>query len=459
MSSRGDGERWTPLPAPAGVKVSSLLAPAGAPDRLLASTADGQVYAITNRGATWTLLGHMPGESVTDLRADDSGTIVYGSQGDRLIRSADGGRTWHALPVTWPQFLPWTYGIDPRDPQVVYVGTRDGPHVSLDGGYTWQLSTRGLTRAAAAVVVQQGSPSVLFAAVGADVVASDDGGTTWSGVHDDAFPDRVDARSLASDGAGGVRLRAGGRTFRLRAGATAWAEDAGPDGAQPTIRPATPRDALPGSQAQFDYTLDGGATWHTASSPAGVTPYAVVTVGSDPRHLVAAIGGLEALVKRGRSSLWRSVDGGGTWALALAPDFGPVAHCCALLPDPNEAHTLYAVLRGMVIGGGGAEVLRSVDAGVTWTAAGLFEGAVTIVPTRPTTILAQHYQRGLVRSSDGGATWTPSNAGLPPGVRVDRVAFDRRRPTTMFVATASRGIYRSEDVGVSWTPTGHTTRP
>ena len=190
-----------------------------------------------------------------------------------------------------------------------------------------------------------------------------------------------------------------------------------------------------------------------------MTPSAVVSVGNDPRHLVAAIGGVQALVAGSRSSLWRSLDGGGTWALALSPPGGPVVHCCALLRDPNEANTIYAVLSGMVIGGGGAEVLRSVDAGVTWAAAGMFEGAVTVVPTRPTTIFGQPYQRGLVRSADGGATWTPSHTGLPTDAPVIHVAFDRRRPTTIFAATRNRGIYRSVDAGLSWTPTGHATRP
>ena len=277
----------------------------------------------------------------------------------------------------------------------------------------------------------RGLESALLAAVGADVSTSDDGGTTWSTVQDDRFPDRVEAGSLTSDGAGGVRLRAGTRTFRLRAGATAWAEDA----------------------------VVEGATWQIGSSPSGVTPSAVVSVGNDPRHLVAAIGGVQALVAGSRSSLWRSLDGGGTWALALSPPGGPVVHCCALLRDPNEANTIYAVLSGMVIAGGGAEVLRSVDAGVTWAAAGMFEGAVTVVPTRPTTIFGQPYQRGLVRSADGGATWTPSHTGLPTDAPVIHVAFDRRRPTTIFAATRNRGIYRSVDAGLSWTPTGHATRP
>ena len=177
MSSRSGGERWMLVPGPAGVELSGLLAAPGAPDWLLASTDDGPVYAITNRGATWTPLGHVPGGDVSDLRADDSGTIVYGVQGDGLVRSGDGGRTWHARPLDRPPFSLWTYAIDPRDPQVVYV--RDvgrSCYVSLDGGYTWQLRARGLTRAAATVIVHEGPRSALFAAVGADVLTSDDGG-------------------------------------------------------------------------------------------------------------------------------------------------------------------------------------------------------------------------------------------------------------------------------------------
>jgi photosystem II stability/assembly factor-like uncharacterized protein len=186
-----------------------------------------------------------------------------------------------------------------------------------------------------------------------------------------------------------------------------------------------------------------------------VTPTAVVSVGTDPRHLLAGIGGLQALVKGAGSSLWRSLDGGATWALARQGTFGPTAQCCGLLRDPSAPDTLYAVESGMVIGGGGAELLRSTDAGATWSKAGWFQGAVSLVPTKPTTLLGQPYQGGLARSIDGGTTWTPAHAGLPSGDAVTHVTFDRRRPTTLFAATASRGIYRSEDAGVSWTPAGY----
>jgi photosystem II stability/assembly factor-like uncharacterized protein len=407
------------------------------------SAADPQVLDVgtlhsRDGGRTWAVRPRadgasprrMPEGGVSDRRSDDAGTVVYGRQGDGLVRSDDGGRTWRPLPLDWSPFGLWTYAVDSGDPQVIYLGTWDGPYVSLDGGQTWRLATRGLTRAAATIAVHEGPRSTVFAAVGADVLESGDGGATWAAVHGDGFPGGAEARSVASDGAGGVRLRAGARSFRLMAGETEWAEeDAAADGAPGAIRPAT--------------------------LPSGVTPTAVVSVGTDPRHLVAGIGGLKALVAGRGSSLWRSLDGGATWTLTRTGTAGPTVQCCALLRDPHAAGTVFAVETGMTIGGGGAELLRSVDAGATWRAVGWFQGGVSLVPTRPATLLAQPYQGAFVRSTDGGATWTPAHIGLPADAAVTHVAFDRRRPATVFAATESRGVYRSDDAGVSWTPAGY----
>jgi photosystem II stability/assembly factor-like uncharacterized protein len=465
MSARGAGNEWAPVPSKARLRPEALLVDPRAPGRLLASTLDGAIYAITNHGATWTRLGEVPGAgtaSLDDLRSDDSGTTIYGRHGEGLVGSADGGHTWRELAVAWPQFSFGTYAIDPRDPHVLYVGTRAGPYVSEDAGQTWQLRTRGLTRAPAAIVVHEGARSAILAAVGPDVFTSDDAGTTWTRLDDPAFSGAVDALSLAADGAGGVLLRAGTGLFRLKAGASAWADDGLTADAQGAVQPSGSSAGLRfvASATELQFTRDGGTTWQTGTLPGGVAPSGLAAVGNDPRHLVAAIGGLHALVRGERASFWRSLDSGATWTRTFAAaDARVPTHCCALLPDPNDPHTLYAVLSGMVIGGGGAKVLRSADGGSTWVAVGFLDGAVTVVPTRPTTLLAQDHRRGVVRSTDGGATWTPSTAGVPDGVNVSRFAFDRRRPATIFAATDSRGVYRSADGGLSWTPTGHATRP
>ena len=416
---------------------------------------------MTNRGATWTRLGDVPdGSWPRGLRSDDSGTILFVEQDERLARSSDGGATWHALPVAWPRHSLSTFAIDSHQPDVVYVGTSAGPYVSQDGGRTWQLRAHGITRAAAHSVIHEGPRTTVFARVGAEAFKSGDDGATWSKVRDDVFPAAIDARSLASDGAGGVLLRAGSKMFRLNAGTDTWADDRVP-GDTDTTAAQTPHLGmrLAWAKSHFYYSRDGGTAWQTGSLPSGVTPSAVVPVASDSRHLMAAVGGLQAFVGGRRNSFWRSRDAGETWTLAFTPSVYMGARCCSLISDPNDSQTLYAVMTGMVVGGGGAELLRSIDGGITWTAAGSFDSAVAVVPTTVTTLLAQEYQRGVVRSVDGGRTWTPSGLGLPTGVDVTAFTFDRRRPSVIFAATSNRGVYRSDDGGSRWAPAGLETRP
>jgi photosystem II stability/assembly factor-like uncharacterized protein len=59
----------------------------------------------------------------------------------------------------------------------------------------------------------------------------------------------------------------------------------------------------------------------------------------------------------------------------------------------------------------------------------------------------------LVVSEDGGRTWTPRNAGLPPDGRIMRAAID---PDTdsLYVSVRGEDIYRSEDFGRTWIETG-----
>ncbi|HEY3203821.1 MAG TPA: hypothetical protein VGL03_09185, partial [Thermoanaerobaculia bacterium] len=55
---------------------------------------------------------------------------------------------------------------------------------------------------------------------------------------------------------------------------------------------------------------------------------------------------------------------------------------------------------------------------------------------------------GLYRSSNGGATWEPSNRGLK-SYNVLSLAIDPAAPATLYAATAI-GVYKSTDAGLSW---------
>lgn len=92
------------------------------------------------------------------------------------------------------------------------------------------------------------------------------------------------------------------------------------------------------------------------------------------------------------------------------------------------------------------QVVRSLDGGLTWNVVlddpsigfGVRFGAgAAFVPAF----------NGLLRSDDGGATWSPSGF---EGQSVDLVAFDPSRPRLVIAVPFGSQLWRSEDSGRSW---------
>ena len=136
-----------------------------------------------------------------------------------------------------------------------------------------------------------------------------------------------------------------------------------------------------------------------------------------------------------------------TWT-SNGPEGGRVL---ALAVDPITPSIIYAstYTRG---------VFRSTDGGASWNRsnAGLFTRAVAafaIDPKTPSTLYA--LTDGVAKSTDGGASWNPlSTTGLPiggvPTPRVVAFAIDPKIPSTLYVGTVGRGIFKSTDGGATW---------
>jgi photosystem II stability/assembly factor-like uncharacterized protein len=119
-------------------------------------------------------------------------------------------------------------------------------------------------------------------------------------------------------------------------------------------------------------------------------------------------------------------------------------------------------------------VYRSTDGGATWTQTLLINedtgvSDIAIDLQSPNILYAAAYQRrrtvfgyngggpggGLYRSTDGGAHWTKLTRGLPTQGDVGRFAVEvyRRNPNIVYALVEHAtlgGVYRSEDKGVSW---------
>ena len=74
--------------------------------------------------------------------------------------------------------------------------------------------------------------------------------------------------------------------------------------------------------------------------------------------------------------------------------------------------------------------------------------SIAVSPTHSATLLAATQGRGILRSTDSGATWT---SAIPAVDNAWVVRFDAQHPTTAYAGTQTAGLYKSIDEGKTWT--------
>ena len=128
------------------------------------------------------------------------------------------------------------------------------------------------------------------------------------------------------------------------------------------------------------------------------------------------------------------------------PYGGPVRFGLAI--DPVHPGTIYAASSG--------GVFKSTDAGATWalSAAGITDmteiHSVAVDPANPAIVYAGSTDSvdALFKSTDAGANWTKASTGLFSGT-VYAIAIDPAHPSTLYVGS-SFGIWRSTDGAANW---------
>jgi photosystem II stability/assembly factor-like uncharacterized protein len=135
----------------------------------------------------------------------------------------------------------------------------------------------------------------------------------------------------------------------------------------------------------------------------------------------------------------------------------------ALAVDPTNGSVIYA-------GGANGGLWKSTDSGTTWTWLSaawdlLPVNCVVVHPTNPQTLFVGQgdyrggvgYGYGILKSTDGGATWTRVGTNtFPTGVGVSKIVIDPDNPQIMVATTGGAPdwyghIYRSADGGNTWT--------
>ena len=159
-----------------------------------------------------------------------------------------------------------------------------------------------------------------------------------------------------------------------------------------------------------------------------------------------------------QGGVWKTIDGGLNWSPKSDNEVSLAIGALAM--DPSNHLILYAGTgEGNFSGDSyyGNGVLRTIDGGNTWTtlAKAIFTGTrfgrIAITPGTPTRLFAATGD-GLYRSTDSGTAWTKMTGSSLPGLDATDVCIDPVTPTTVYAAFWGGGIYKSTNAGAA-TPT------
>jgi photosystem II stability/assembly factor-like uncharacterized protein len=342
-----------------------------------------------------------------------------------IYRSEDGGRHWHLTQADLPDWFIQAVVLAPMEDQVVALAaSRMGwLYRSTDGGETWD--TVSATRDMGVITRLVASPSfasdgVIFACTEQDgIFKSIDRGRTWRagsfGLLNLSVVSLCFSPNFGEDEVVFAGTDSGG-LFRSRNAGRAWRESG---------------EGLPNSAVQC-----------VAVSPNFVEDGTVFA-------------GTEEM------GLYRSGDGGRTWKPAGDPEVdgsGALSgdaciNSLYLMPDWAEGGVMLAATDG--------GMMASTDAGASWRVAVTGPDYPYVVTRSRSGLLVGAYDEGVYGSLDGD-TWSDSNenmaAHLPPVVVFsDDFAQDR----SLLMASMEGTIVRSEDGGMTWTtvPQGQDQSP
>lgn len=173
--------------------------------------------------------------------------------------------------------------------------------------------------------------------------------------------------------------------------------------------------------------------------------------------------------------IWRSVDGGTTWA-ALSPQISGML--ITLVVDPSMPTTLYAATTADVNAGKPGGLWKSTDGGISFASVGSaylgsdpfymsalapqHQSLLALDPTNTATVYAAAQTPGgqgsFNVSHDGGVTWQGYTLNGIPADFYNEVLVDPMSPRTLYLSggngsgTGTTIVLKSKDGGATWAP-------
>jgi len=378
VAAGASAQTWRPMGPPGG-DVRTLAVDPSDPRRIYLGTSDGHVFASSDAGDHWQLIGRAGtrlDSVVAALLVDprDSHTLYAATwtqnpaAGGGVFRSEDGGHSWRAAGLAGRAVR--TLAQAPSAPEVLVAGTLDGVYRSADAGASWErISPEGHQeiRNLDSVAIDPRNPEVIYAGTFHLPWKTTDAGHRWFPVHTGMIDDS-DVMSILVDRA----------------------------------RP----DRVYASACSGIYRSENGAAQWTKIQGIPFAARRTQVIAQDPRQP-------SVVYAATTEGLWKSTTAGAAWQRLTPQDW--VINAVALPQDAPQR---------VVIGTDRLGVLVSDDGGQSFRAAndGFFHRqivALALDRDRPGRLLAvlANAAEPLLATEDGGRSWAP----LGPGLRAEHL--------------------------------------
>jgi photosystem II stability/assembly factor-like uncharacterized protein len=340
---------------------------------------------------------------------------------------------------------------DPHDPRVVYLGTASGSvYRSEDAALHWRRLQPGFPAPDASIDDIVVDPAgIVYAGYwevhgsGGGVARSEDGGRTFT-VLPGIAGQSVRALALAPSNPRLLVVGTLAGVFRSRDAGQTWQRISPEDDAEirnvnsVAIDPNDPETIYVGTWHLPWKTRDGGRNWRSIHTGM-IEDSDIMTLTIDRRSS-------DVVYATACSGIYRSRDAAQRWTkIRGIPSSSRRTRAFAL--NPLRTDTLYA---GTTEG-----FWTSEDGGVSWrlrTDRRLVVNAILVLPDG--TLLLGCDGAGVLRSSNGGAAWAPSNLGFSERF-VSRVVFDPAGPRVLAGVLGDRqfgGVFTAPRPEGPWNP-------
>jgi len=409
----------------------------------------------------WRPLGHGGGGHVESIACDPRNPdIVYvGTAAGGLYVSTDGGRSYEARNEGLQGYFIHRIAVHPYDPRIVLLGTKTGIYKSVDRGRAWRRVRAGLPPTSGAslslpvgaLCFDGSNPDVLYAgagylewvdrlAPGGRVYRSTDCGESWTRVGEGQLPAQASVNDLA-------------------------------------VKPGDGSLVLAATSHGVYRSADSGGTWRP-SKKGLPTPAirAVAFAPSAPDVVYCTAGNTAADDAAFNGGVYRSEDAGLSWQRRAAglparvpgdAQRRPGAEVLPLVVDPVDSDVAYVGNHGW----GQPFVFKTVDGGRNWRGTvgrenvaygwiGRWSPVKTLAIARsdPARLYAGTYFQAF-GTRDAGRSWNQLYCRRLPGgplasrgldlKRVHAIVCDPVRRNRLYLCCEG-GLWRSDDAGQSW---------